>query len=165
MGPGGIATIIAACSLLVIAVAISYAVVRIGKLIDEAKISLKTVTDETKPLIEEVTTTVSLVNGPLESFNRITKNVEDVTNKATDVASSFLDKGGPAVKAVSIQLGLERRHPILQGCELGAQVGVRAAGEVAAQLDLVPVTELSAGRAAATALRSPASARRLRTSA
>lgn len=104
MGPGGIATIIAACSLLVIAVAISYAVVRIGKLIDEAKISLKTVVDETKPLIEEVTTTVSLVNGPLESFNRITKNVEDVTIKATDVASSFLDKGGPAVKAVSMLL-------------------------------------------------------------
>lgn len=104
MGPGGIATIIAASSLLVIAVAISYAVVRIGKLIDEAKISLKTVTDETKPLIEEVTTTVTLVNGPLESINRMTKNVEDVTTKATDVASSFLDKGGPAVKAVGMLL-------------------------------------------------------------
>lgn len=104
MGPGGIATIIAACSLLVIAVAISYAVVRIGKLIDEAKISLKTMTDETKPLIEEVTTTVTLVNGPLESLNRITKNAEEVSNKVSGVASSFLDKGGPAVKAVGMIL-------------------------------------------------------------
>ncbi len=104
MGPGGIATIIAASSLLVIAVAISYAVIRIGKLIDEAKISLKTITDETKPLIEEVTTTVTLVNGPLESINRITKNVEGVASKATDVASTFLDKGGPAVKAVGMLL-------------------------------------------------------------
>jgi len=51
MGPGGIATIIAACSLFVVAVAISYAVIRIGRLIDEAKISLKLMTDEAAPLI------------------------------------------------------------------------------------------------------------------
>ena len=104
MGPGGIATIIAASSLLVIAIAISYAVVRFGRLIDEAKVSLKTMTDDASPLIEEVTTTVTLVNGPLRSLNRITKNAEEVTAKATDVASSFLDKGGPAVKALGIIL-------------------------------------------------------------
>ena len=102
MGPGGIATIIAACSLLVIAVAISYAVVRIGRLIDEAKLSLKTVTDETKPLIEEVTTTVKLVNGPLESLNKITKNAENVSSKVSDVATSFMGKGGPAVKVLGL---------------------------------------------------------------
>jgi uncharacterized protein YoxC len=90
MGPGGIATIIAACSLLVIAV------------IDEAKLSLKTVVDETKPLIEEVTTTVKLVNGPLESLNKITKSAENVSSKVSDVATSFMDKGGPAVKVLGL---------------------------------------------------------------
>lgn len=105
MGPGGIATIIAACSLLVIAIAISYAVIRIGRLIDEAKVSLKVMTDETKPLIEEVTTTVTLVNGPLQSINRITRNAEDVSSRVSDVATSFLDKGGPAVKALGLLLG------------------------------------------------------------
>ncbi len=104
MGPGGIATIIAACALLVIAVAISYAVIRFGRLIDEAKLSLKTMTAETAPLLGEVTTTVSLVNGPLQSLNRITKNVEEVTDKVNGVTSSFLDKGGPAVKALSLLL-------------------------------------------------------------
>jgi methyl-accepting chemotaxis protein len=104
MGPGGIATIIAACSLLIIAGAISYAVIRIGRLIDEAKLSLKTVTDEVKPLIDEVTTTVKLVNGPLESFNRMTKNAEEVSSKITEVASSLMSKGGPAVKAAGILL-------------------------------------------------------------
>lgn len=104
MGPGGIATIIAACSLLVIAAAISYAVIRLGRLIDEAKVSLKTLTDETKPLLEEVTTTVTLVNGPLESLNRITKNAEDVSAKVSDVASSLLDRGGPVVKVLGMLL-------------------------------------------------------------
>lgn len=102
MGPGGIATIIAACSLLVIAVAISYAVVRVGRLIDEAKLSLKTITDETKPLIEEATTTVRLVNGPLESLNKVTKTAETVSSKVSDVVASFLDKGGPAVKVLGV---------------------------------------------------------------
>ena len=41
MGPGGIATIIAAASLFVIAVAIAYAVVRLGRLIDEAKANIQ----------------------------------------------------------------------------------------------------------------------------
>ena len=104
MGPGGIATIIAACALFLIAMAVSYLVIRVGRLIDEAKVSLKTVTDETKPLLEEVTTTVTLVNGPLQSLNRITKNAEEVSNKVSGAASSFLDKGGPAVKAIGMLL-------------------------------------------------------------
>ena len=53
MGPGGIATIIAALSLLAVAIAISFAVFRISKLIDEAKVSLKAFTDDTTPLLTE----------------------------------------------------------------------------------------------------------------
>jgi len=97
-GPGGVATIIVAFSLLVIAIAISYAVIRVGRFIDEAKISLKTMTDETAPLIHESTRTVELINSPLESFARITKNVEDVTTKVADATTGFMDKSGPAVK-------------------------------------------------------------------
>lgn len=108
MGPGGIATIIASCSLLVIAIAISYAVIRIGRLIDEAKLSLKTVTDETKPLIDEVTTTVKLVNGPLESFNKITKSAENVSTKLSEATTSFMGKGGPAVKVLGLLMSAAR---------------------------------------------------------
>ncbi|CAB4621384.1 MAG: hypothetical protein RL192_184 [Actinomycetota bacterium] len=98
MGPGGIATIIAASSLLVIAIAVSYAIIRVGRFIDEAKVSLKAVTDEATPLIEEVHTTVTLINGPLQSFNRITKNVEEISEKVTSATSGLLDKSGPALK-------------------------------------------------------------------
>ena len=97
-GPGGVATIIAACSLLVIAIAISYAVIRVGRFIDEAKNSLKTMTDEAAPLIHESTRTVELINSPLESFARITKNVEDVTTKVADATTGFMDNSGPEVK-------------------------------------------------------------------
>lgn len=100
MGPGGIATIIAAASLFVIAIALGYAILRLGRLIDEAKVTLKAFTDETTPLIKESTRTVELVNGPLESINKITKNVEAVSDKVAGAADSFVSKGGPAVKAL-----------------------------------------------------------------
>jgi uncharacterized protein YoxC len=98
MSAGGLALIICAISLLAIAIAIAFAVIRLGRLIDEAKISLKSLTDETVPLLDGVTKTVTLVNGPLESFNRISKNVENVSNKVSENVSTFTDKGGPAIK-------------------------------------------------------------------
>ena len=104
MGPGGIATIIAASSLAIIAAAIAYAVVRVGRFIDEAKLSLKSITAETTPLLEEVTTTVTLVNGPLHSLNKITKSAEELTEKITSATGSFMDKNGLAMKAAGVIL-------------------------------------------------------------
>ena len=98
MGPGGIATIIAASSLFVLAVAVAYAVFRISRFIDEAKLSLKTFTDETAPLLNESTKTLTLINSPLVSFAKITKNVEEVSTKVTDATTCFMDKNGAAVK-------------------------------------------------------------------
>jgi len=106
MGPGGIATIIASCGLLIIAIAVAYVVIRVGRFIDEAKVSLKSLTDETAPLIEEVHTTVSLVNGPLKSINRITKNAEDLSDKVNETAHSFLNKNGSAVKVAGALLSV-----------------------------------------------------------
>ena len=91
MGPGGIATIIAAASLFVIAVAIAYTVLRVSKFIDEAKTSLKAFTDDTTPLLTESTRTLELINGPLESFAKITKNVEEVTSKVTGATTGFME--------------------------------------------------------------------------
>jgi uncharacterized protein YoxC len=104
MGPGGVATIIASISLLIIAVAISYVVVRVGKLVDEASVSLKSLTEETTPLLGESTRTLELINSPLESFARITKNVEEVTTKVTDATTGFMEKNGPAVKVAGALL-------------------------------------------------------------
>ena len=106
MGPGGIATIIAACALFIIAIAVSYVVIRLGRFVDEAKLSLKSLTDETAPLIEEVHTTVELINGPLMSINRITKNAEDISEKVTDATHSFLNKNSSAVKIAGALLSV-----------------------------------------------------------
>jgi uncharacterized protein YoxC len=77
MGPGGIATIIAASSLAVIAVAISYTVIRASRLIDE------------------VTTTLSYINKAAQS-------VEDLATKVTGATDSFLDENPLAMKAAGV---------------------------------------------------------------
>ena len=101
MSAGGIAAIICAVALLFIAVAVAYAVVRLGRFIDEASVSLAALTTETTPLIKESTRTLELVNSPLESFAKISKNVEQVTTKVSEVATDFIDHSGPAVKVAS----------------------------------------------------------------
>jgi methyl-accepting chemotaxis protein len=82
-------------------VAVAYAVVRLGRFIDEASVSLAALTTETTPLIKESTRTLELVNSPLESFAKISKNVEQVTTKVSEVATDFIDHSGPAVKVAS----------------------------------------------------------------
>jgi uncharacterized protein YoxC len=104
MGPGGIATIIAASSLAVIALAIAYVVIRVGRLVDEASKSLKVLTEETAPLIDEINTTVTLVNGPLHSINRVTKNIEDLSDKVNEATTDFMNKNGSAVKVAGALL-------------------------------------------------------------
>ena len=98
MGPGGIATIIAASALAVISLAIAYAISRLGRLVDEASAAIKDLTNGVTPLVEEVTTTVQLVNGPLHSLNKITKSAEELTTKVTASTESFLDNNKMAMK-------------------------------------------------------------------
>lgn len=86
MGPGGIATIIAASSLAVIAIAISYTVIRLSRLIDE------------------VTQTISMINGPLKNLSNAGKSIEQLTKKVTKTAENFLDDNPIAMKAAAAVL-------------------------------------------------------------
>ena len=81
MGPGGIATIIAASSLAIIAVAVAYTVVRASRLIDE------------------ITKTVSMINSPIKSISNAGKSLEELVKKISRAGDSFLDENPKAMKA------------------------------------------------------------------
>ena len=83
MGPGGIATIIAASSLAVIAVAIDYTVIRASRLIDE------------------ITKTIAMINSPLKSLSNAGKSFENLTKKVSGATESFLDENPMAMKAAA----------------------------------------------------------------
>jgi uncharacterized protein YoxC len=81
MGPGGIATIIAASSFAIIAVAVAYTVVRASRLIDE------------------ITKTVSMINSPIKSISNAGKSLEELVKKISRAGDSFLDENPMAMKA------------------------------------------------------------------
>ncbi|MBM3655530.1 MAG: DUF948 domain-containing protein [Actinobacteria bacterium] len=104
MSAGGIAAIISASALLIIGIAIAYAVIRLGRAIDEVGIAVRDISKETTPLLSEVATTVELVNGPLQSINMVTKTMEEFSSKVTQSASGFLDRNQMAMKAAGAVL-------------------------------------------------------------
>lgn len=107
MSAGGIAAIIAASALAIVALSIAYAVIRFSKVLDETSSAIKNVSLETVPLLEEVTTTVELTNRQLERVDNLTRNVEAMANKLSNSADSILSKG-PAAKLAGVAWGIAK---------------------------------------------------------
>jgi uncharacterized protein YoxC len=80
MGPGGIATIIAASALIPISLAIAYTVVRVGRLIDEVQKTLKGV-------------------------NRIVSTAENFTEKVTGSITGLVEKNSGLLKIIGSLVG------------------------------------------------------------
>jgi uncharacterized protein YoxC len=80
MGPGGIATIIAASALIPISLAIGYAIVRVGRLIDEVQKTLK-------------------------SVNRIVSTAENFTEKVTGSITGLVEKNAGLLKIIGSLIG------------------------------------------------------------
>jgi hypothetical protein len=45
-----------------------------------------------------------LVNGPLHSINRVSKNIEEMSEKVSEATQSFINKNGSAVKVAGALL-------------------------------------------------------------
>ena len=75
MGPGGIATIIAASSLLIIAAAVAYAIWKVGQLVDEVQKTVK-------------------------SVNKIVSTAENFTEKVTGSITSLIEKNSGLLKII-----------------------------------------------------------------
>ena len=107
MSAGGIAAIIAASALAIVSISVAYAVIRFSRVLDQASSAIKSVTTETVPLIEEVTTTVELTNRQLERVDHLTRNVESIATKLTASADSVLSKGSVA-KLAGVAWGIAK---------------------------------------------------------
>jgi hypothetical protein len=52
--------------------------------------------------------TVELINGPLQSINKVTKTVEGLTTKISDTTEGFLDKNKMAMNAAGALLAVSK---------------------------------------------------------
>jgi uncharacterized protein YoxC len=143
MSVGDVAGLIAAIAFVLLVGLLAIPLLKLGKVLDEARRLVGTMTDETVPLINEVTTTVVHTNHQLERVDAITANVQQVTTNVSALTSLFAATlGSPVVKVAAFTYGVrraigDRRHADVQKrvkTEMKAErkSGRRGAGDKAA---------------------------------
>ena len=107
MSGGDIAGLIAARVFAVLVVLLAVPIWKLGKVFDELRGAIRTISDETTPLIEEVTTTVSTTNLQLQKVDGISSNVSDATANISALSSLVAATvGSPLIKVSAFSYGV-----------------------------------------------------------
>jgi uncharacterized protein YoxC len=102
MSAGEIAGLIAAVAFVLLVGVLAVPLVKLGGVFDETRSMIKGVSDETVPLLNEVTTTVSTTNAQLVRVDAITKNVQQVTANVSALTALFAATlGSPVIKVAA----------------------------------------------------------------
>lgn len=109
MSPGEIAGLIAACAFLLLVGALAWPLYKLGSVFDETRHMIKGVSDETVPLLNEVTTTVTHTNDQLVRVDAITANVQAMTTNVSALTGLFAATlGTPVIKVAAFTYGVRR---------------------------------------------------------
>ena len=88
---------------------IAFVLVKLGKAVGEASKLVSGVTDQTVPLLSEVTNSVVHVNVELERVDAITANVQAITSNASALTAVFAATlGSPVIKVAAFSYGVRR---------------------------------------------------------
>ena len=107
MSVGEVAGLIAAIAFVLLVGALAIPLVKLGGVLDETRSMIKGVSDETVPLLSEVTTTVTTTNAQLVRVDAITSNVQAATTNVSALTALFAATvGGPVVKVAAFTYGV-----------------------------------------------------------
>ena len=107
MSAGEIAGLIAAVAFVLLVGVLAVPLLKLGGVLDETRHMIKGVSDETVPLLSEVTTTVSTTNAQLVRVDAITSNVQVATTNVSAMTSLFAATfGSPVVKVAAFSYGV-----------------------------------------------------------
>jgi uncharacterized protein YoxC len=109
MSVGDVAGLIAALAFVVLVLVACYPLIKLGKVLDETRISVRGLSQEAMPLLTEVTTTVSSTNHQLGKVDTITTNAAQVTTNVSALTSLFAATlGSPVIKVAAFTYGVRR---------------------------------------------------------
>ncbi|CEA08225.1 hypothetical protein BN1051_01563 [Arthrobacter saudimassiliensis] len=107
MSGGDIAGLIAAGVFAVLVALLAVPVWKLGKVFDELRGAIRTLSDGTTPLIDEVTTTVSTTNAQLQKVDGISSNVSDASANISALSSLVAATvGQPLIKVSAFTYGV-----------------------------------------------------------
>ncbi len=109
MSVGDVAGLIAAVAFVLLVGVLAIPLIKLGGVLDETRQMIKGVSDETVPLLSEVTTTVTTANAQLVRVDAITSNVQSATtNVSALTALVAATVGGPVVRVAAFSYGVRQ---------------------------------------------------------
>ena len=106
---GEVAGLIVAVFWAVLVCFIAFVLVKLGKVVGDTSKLVQGVTDQTVPLLGEVTTSVTHVNVELERVDAITANVQSISTNVSALTGVFAATlGSPMIKVAAFSYGVRR---------------------------------------------------------
>jgi len=109
MTVGGFAALGAVVVFALLVGVIAIPLVKLGRVFDETRNTIRSISDGTLPLLTEVTTTVATTNEQLVKVDTITTNVAQVSTNVSALTSLFAATlGSPVVKVAAFSYGVRQ---------------------------------------------------------
>lgn len=109
MSGADIAGLISAGVFAILVLLLARPILKLGKVFDELKLTIRSLNEGATPLLDEVTKTVTTANTQLEKVDDITSNVSDASANVSALSSLVTSTvGQPIIKVASFSYGLKK---------------------------------------------------------
>lgn len=129
MSVGDVAGLIAALAFVLLVGFMAYPLIKLGKVLDETRVTVRDLSQGTMPLLTEVTTTVSETNAQLIKVDTITTNAAQVSTNVSALTTLFAATlGSPVVKVAAFSYGVRQAISSGGGRRAGGRSRRRSSG-------------------------------------
>ncbi|MEZ0449633.1 DUF948 domain-containing protein [Cellulomonas sp. ICMP 17802] len=109
MSVGDVAGLIAAIAFVLLVGFLAVPLIKLGRVLDETRVSVKEITDHTVPVLDEAATLVASSNTQLENIDTVTTAAAQVSENVSALTSLFAATvGSPMIKAAAFSYGVRR---------------------------------------------------------
>ncbi|KQR16209.1 DUF948 domain-containing protein [Cellulomonas sp. Leaf334] len=107
MSVGDVAGLIAAIAFVLLVGFLAVPLIKLGRVLDETRTSVKEITDHTVPVLDETATLVASSNTQLENIDTVTTAAAQVSENVSALTSLFAATvGGPMIKMAAFSYGV-----------------------------------------------------------
>ena len=128
MSLGDVAGLIAAVAFVLLVGLLAVPLLKLGRVLDEARASIKEVTDHSVPILDEAATTVATTNSQLVKVDTITTSAAQVSENVSALTGLYAATfGAPLVKVAAFTYGVRQafaRSFGRRGCRSASRSGL-----------------------------------------
>jgi uncharacterized protein YoxC len=104
---GEIAGLVAACALALLVLLLAVPLLKLGRTLDETTLTIRQAREQTRPILDQASTTVAHVNTNLEKVDGITDNAANVSSNVAALSSVVAATlGSPLIKVAAFSYGV-----------------------------------------------------------